>query len=124
MCHLWASWKLILFPQQMIPKCFAGQRNRASRNSPAYAAKAAKAEEAAKAKAAAEAEAKANASAESDALEGEFELVDGEATPKQAQTIESLVSTIQGLVDASEHSMECVLSMLLASSETVKLVTK
>jgi hypothetical protein len=88
------------------------------------AAKAAKAEEAAKAKAAAEAEAKANASAESDALEGEFELVDGEATPKQAQTIESLVSTIQGLVDASEHSMECVLSMLLASSETVKLVTK
>ena len=88
------------------------------------AAKAAKAEEAAKAKAAAEAEAKANASAESDALEGEFELVDGEATPKQAQTIESLVTTIQGLEDASDHSMEAVLAMLLASSETVKLVTK
>ena len=88
------------------------------------AAKAAKAAEAAKAKAAAEAEAKANASADSEALEGEFELVDGEVTPKQPQTIESLVTTIQGLVDASEHSMECVLSMLLASSETVKLVTK
>ena len=88
------------------------------------AAKAAKAAEAAAAKAAAEAEAKASTSADSEALEGEFELVDGEATPKQPQTIESLVTTIQGLVDASEHSMESVLSMLLASSETVKLVTK
>ena len=88
------------------------------------AAKAAKAAEAAAAKAAADAEAKADASADSEALEGEFELVDGEVTPKQPQTIESLVTTIQGLVDASEHSMEAVLAMLLASSETVKLVTK
>ena len=85
------------------------------------AAKAAKAAEAKAAKAAADAE---NAKGDSEALEGEFELVDGEATPKQAQTIESLVTTIQGLVDASDHSMEAVLSMLLASSETVKLVTK
>ena len=88
------------------------------------AAKAAKAAEAAAAKALADAEAKASASADSEALEGEFELVDGEATPKQPQTIESLVTTIQGLVDASEHSIEAVLAMLLASSETVKLVTK
>ena len=88
------------------------------------AAKAAKAAEAAAAKAEAEADAKANAKGDSEALEGEFELVDGEATPKQAQTIESLVVTIQGLVDASDHSMEAVLTMLLANSETVKLVTK
>ena len=88
------------------------------------AAKAAKAAEAAAAKAQAEADAKANAKGDSEALEGEFELVDGEATPKQAQTIESLVVTIQGLVDASEHSIESVLTMLLANSETVKLVTK
>lgn len=88
------------------------------------ASKAAKAAEAAAAKAQAEADAKANAKGDSEALEGEFELVDGEATPKQAQTIESLVVTIQGLVDASEHSIEAVLTMLLAHSETVKLVTK
>ena len=88
------------------------------------AAKAAKAAEAAAAKAEAEADAKANAKGDSEALEGEFELVDGEATPKQAQTIESLVVTIQGLVDASEHSIEAVLTMLLANSDTVKLVTK
>jgi len=88
------------------------------------AAKAAKAEEAKAAKALADAAAAANAKGDSEALEGEFELVDGEASPKQAQTIESLVVTIQGLVDASDHSMEAVLAMLLASSETVKLVTK
>ena len=62
--------------------------------------------------------------ADIDAIEGEFELVDGEATPKQAQTIESLVTTIQGLVNSSDHSMEAVLAMLLAGSTTVKLVTK
>ena len=62
--------------------------------------------------------------ADNDAIEGEFELVDGEAAPKQAQTIESLVTTIQGLVDASDHSMESVLAMLLSNSTTVKLVTK
>jgi len=62
--------------------------------------------------------------ADKDAIEGEFELVDGEATPKQAQTIESLVVTIQGLVNASDHSMEAVLAMLLSNSTTVKLVTK
>ena len=67
---------------------------------------------------------KPESNASDDAIEGEFELVDGEATPKIAQTIESLVTTIQGLVDASEHSMEAVLAVLLASSETVKLVTK
>ena len=88
------------------------------------AAKAAKAEEAKAAKALADAAAAANAKGDSEALEGEFELVDGEASPKQAQTIESLVVTIQGLVDASEHSIEAVLSMLLASSDSVKLVTK
>lgn len=88
------------------------------------AAKAAKAEEAKAAKALADAAAAENAKGDSEALEGEFELVDGEATPKQAQTIESLVTTIQGLVDSSEHSMESVLSMLLASSDSVKLVTK
>tara|TARA_B100000795_G_scaffold217849_1_gene171850 strand:+ start:184 stop:1059 length:876 start_codon:yes stop_codon:yes gene_type:complete len=65
-----------------------------------------------------------NEAADSDAIEGEFELVDGEATPKQAQTIESLVVTIQGLVNASDHSMEAVLAQLLAGSTTVKLVTK
>ena len=65
-----------------------------------------------------------NEAADSDAIEGEFELVDGEATPKQAQTIESLVVTIQGLVNASDHSMEAVLAQLLAASTTVKLVTK
>ena len=62
--------------------------------------------------------------ADNDAIEGEFTMVDGEATPKQAQTIESLVTTIQGLVNSSDHSMESVLAMLLAGSTTVKLVTK
>ena len=53
------------------------------------------------------------------AIEGEFELVDGEPTPKLAQTIESLVVTIQGLVDASDHKMVDVLAILNASMITV-----
>lgn len=57
--------------------------------------------------------------ASDDAIEGEFELVDGEATPKLAQTIESLVVTIQGLVDASDHKMVDVLAILNASMITV-----
>ena len=62
--------------------------------------------------------------ADSDAIEGEFTMVDGNAEPSKPQTIESLVVTIQGLVNASEHSMEAVLAMLLSNSTTVKLVTK
>ena len=62
--------------------------------------------------------------ADSDAIEGEFTMVDGNAEPSKPQTIESLVVTIQGLVNASDHSMESVLAMLLAGSTTVKLVTK
>lgn len=57
--------------------------------------------------------------ASDDAIEGEFELVDGEPTPKLAQTIESLVVTIQGLVDASDHKMVDVLAILNASMITV-----
>lgn len=57
--------------------------------------------------------------ASDDAIEGEFELVNGEATPKLAQTIESLVTTIQGLVDASDHKMVDVLAILNASMTTV-----
>lgn len=62
--------------------------------------------------------------ADSDAIEGEFTMVDGNAEPSKPQTIESLVTTIQGLVNASDHSMEAVLAQLLAGSTTVKLVTK
>ena len=57
--------------------------------------------------------------ASDDAIEGEFELVDGEPTPKLAQTIESVVTTIQGLVDASDHKMVDVLAILNASMTTV-----
>ena len=57
--------------------------------------------------------------ASDDAIEGEFELVDGEPTPKLAQTIESVVTTIQGLVDASDHKMVDVLAILNASMITV-----
>ena len=57
--------------------------------------------------------------ASDDAIEGEFELVDGEATPKQSQTIESLVTTIQDLVGASDHKMVDVLAILNASMTTV-----
>lgn len=57
--------------------------------------------------------------ADNDAIEGEFEMVDGEATPKIAQTIESVVVTIQGLVDASDHKMVDVLAILNASMTTV-----
>ena len=57
--------------------------------------------------------------ASDEAIEGEFELVDGEATPKIAQTIESLVTTIQGLVDASDHKMVDVLAILNASMITI-----
>ena len=57
--------------------------------------------------------------ASDDAIEGEFELVDGEASPKLAQTIESVVTTIQGLVDASDHKMVDVLAILNASMITV-----
>ena len=57
--------------------------------------------------------------ASDDAIEGEFELVDGEASPKLAQTIESVVTTIQGLVDASDHKMVDVLAILNASMTTV-----
>jgi len=62
--------------------------------------------------------------ADKDAIEGEFTMVDGNAEPSKPQTIESLVVTIQGLVNASDHSMEAVLAMLLSNSTTVKLVTK
>ena len=65
-----------------------------------------------------------NEAADNDAIEGEFTMVDGNAEPSKPQTIESLVTTIQGLVNSSDHSMEAVLSMLLAGSTTVKLVTK
>ena len=65
-----------------------------------------------------------NEAADSDAIEGEFTMVDGNAEPSKPQTIESLVTTIQGLVNASDHSMEAVLAMLLSNSTTVKLVTK
>ena len=61
-------------------------------------------------------------SADDDAIEGEYIMVDGEATPPQ--TIEALCSTIQGLVGASAHEMEAVLLMLVNSCKTVKLVTK
>ena len=57
--------------------------------------------------------------ASDDAIEGEFELVDGEATPKLAQTIESVVTTIQDLVGASDHKMVDVLAILNASMTTV-----
>ena len=62
--------------------------------------------------------------ADNDAIEGEFTMVDGNAEPSKPQTIESLVTTIQGLVNSSDHSMESVLAMLLAGSTSVKLVTK
>ena len=65
-----------------------------------------------------------NEAADNDAIEGEFTMVDGNAEPSKPQTIESLVTTIQGLVNSSDHSMESVLAMLLAGSTTVKLVTK
>lgn len=60
--------------------------------------------------------------ADSDAIEGEYTMVDGEA--KAPQTIEALCTTIQGLVGASEHTMEAVLLSLVNSCKSVKLVTK
>jgi len=65
-----------------------------------------------------------NEAADNDAIEGEFTMVDGNAEPSKPQTIEGLVTTIQGLVNASDHSMESVLAMLLAGNTSVKLVTK